>query len=88
MGPLASWAGLVLCVSGPLLFLAMSRLSATQQTRRGALAYSIVSGLGLAVTLAMSYRYGPAAGNAHVWAGVTLAGWLAYLRWFVDTGPR
>jgi len=80
-GPLVSWLGLVLCASGPLLFLLGSRLSAVQRTRRSAFAYSVVCGLGLALTLAMSYRYGPAAGSAHVWAGITLLAWLVYLRW-------
>lgn len=82
--PLLSWIGLILCVSGPSLFLAGAWLSKSKQTRRTALGYSILCGLGLAVTLAMSYRYGPVAGNAHVWAGITLAGWLVYLRWFTD----
>jgi peroxiredoxin len=32
--------------------------------------------------MAMSHRYGQAAGLIHVWAGATLLGWLAYLRWY------
>jgi len=83
--PLLSWIGLILCVSGPALFLAGAWWSKTRHTRHTALGYSIICGLGLAMTLAMSYRYGPAAGHAHVWAGITLIGWLAYLRGFNRT---
>jgi len=86
-GPLLSWLGLVIGVAGPLSFLARTSLPATTQTRHVAFGHSIVCGLGLALTLAMSYRYGPAAGNAHVWAGVTLLAWLVYLRWFSNV-PR
>ena len=32
--------------------------------------------------MAVSFRYDEAAGNIHVWAGVTLLGWLVYLRWY------
>jgi len=32
--------------------------------------------------MAMSFRYGKAAGAIHVWAGITLLAWLVYLRWY------
>jgi len=32
--------------------------------------------------MTMSYRYGQAAGDIHVWAGITLLAWLVYLRWY------
>jgi len=32
--------------------------------------------------MAMSYRYGQAAGAIHAWAGFTLLTWLVYLRWY------
>jgi hypothetical protein len=84
MAPLVSWIGLTLCAAAPLLFLARTRLLQSQQTRSAAFVSSIFCGLGLALTLAMSYRYGPAAGTAHIWAGITLLAWLVYLRWFSD----
>jgi len=82
MQPWLSWLGLILCVSAPLLFLARGWLSRAPQTRRTAFGYSIVCGLGLAIALAVSYRYGATAGDTHVWAGITLVLWLVYLRWF------
>lgn len=81
-GPLLSWLGLIIGVAGPVSFLARTRWLALAPTRHAAFGHSIVCGLGLALTLAVSYRYGPAAGNAHVWAGITLLAWLVYLRWF------
>jgi len=87
MLPLLSWLGLILSVASPLLFMARTRLLASPPTRHTAFGYSIVCGLGLALTLAMSYRYEAAAGNAHIWAGITLLAWLVYLRWFSNV-PR
>jgi len=83
-GPLLSWLGLLIGVAGPLSFLARTSWLASTPTRHTALGHSIVCALGLSLTLAMSYRYGAAAGDAHVWAGITLLAWLVYLRWFSD----
>jgi len=85
--PLLSWLGLIIGVAGPVSFLVRTRFLHSPQTRHVAFGHSIFCALGLALTLAMSYRYGSAAGNAHVWAGVTLLAWLVYLRWF-STVPR
>lgn len=86
--PLLSWLGLVLCVSGPSLFLVRARLFSSPQTRSTAFGYSVICALGLALTLAMSYRYGPVAGHAHILAGATLLAWLVYLRWFSGIPDR
>jgi hypothetical protein len=82
MEPLLSWIGLLLNAMGPLLFFTRELLFKTPRTFRHPLGYSVLCGLGLAMTMAMSFRHGPAAGHLHVWAGITLIGWIAYLRWF------
>ena len=80
--PLLSWLGLGLAAFTPLVFFIKAFLFKSPRTPRHPVEYSIVSGLGLALTMAMSYRYADAAGNTHVLAGITLLGWLAYLRWY------
>jgi peroxiredoxin len=80
--PLLSWLGLALSAFGPLVFFIKAFLFKSPRTSRHPLEYSILSGLGLVITMAMSYRYGQAAGDIHVWAGFTLLAWLAYLRWY------
>jgi|GEM_PF-1922726 len=82
MQPVLSWLGLVLAALGPLLFFIRSLLFKSPLTFRHPHGYSLLCGLGLATTMSMSFRHGPAAGAAHVWAGITLMGWLVYLRWF------
>jgi len=82
MEPMLSWLGLVLSAVAPLLFFTRELLIKTPRTFRHPLGYSVLCGLGLATTMAMSFRHGPAAGLLHVWAGITLIGWMAYLRWF------
>ncbi len=80
--PVLSWLGLALAALPPLIFFIKAFLFKTPRTPRHPVGYSVVSSLGLAMTLAMSYRYGPAGGIIHIWAGSTLIAWFAYLRWY------
>ena len=86
--PLLSWAGLALSAFAPLAFFLKAFLFKSPRTPRHPLEYSILSGLGLVMTLAISSRYGQAAGAIHVWAGITLLAWLIYLRWYSVFGSR
>ena len=80
--PLLSWLGLALAAFAPLAFFIKAFLFKSARTPRHPVEYSILSGTGLAITMAMSYRYGNAAGIMHIWAFVTLLLWLIYLRWY------
>jgi len=80
--PLLSWLGLALTALAPLVFFLKAFLFKSPRTPRHPVEFSILSSLGVAVTMAMSFRYGQAAGVIHIWAGMTLLGWLAYLRWY------
>ncbi|MDH3902495.1 MAG: peroxiredoxin family protein [Xanthomonadales bacterium] len=80
--PLLSWLGLALTAFAPLVFFLKAFLFKSPRTPRHPVEYSVLSGLGLAITMATSFRYGQAAGEIHIWAGVTLLAWLAYLRWY------
>ena len=80
--PLLAWLGLALTGFAPLAFFLKAFLFKSPRTPRHPVEYSIVSGLGLAMTMAMSFRYGEATGAIHVWAGITLLGWFVYLRWY------
>jgi peroxiredoxin len=80
--PLFSWLGLALSAMAPLAFFIKAFSFKSPRTPRHPIEYSILSGLGLVLTMAMSFRYGQAAGDIHVWAGFNLLGWLVYLRWY------
>ncbi len=80
--PLLSWLGLALAAFSPLVFFIKAFAFKSPRTPRHPVEYSVLSGLGLVVTMAMSIRYGQAAGAIHVWAGITLLAWLVYLRWY------
>ena len=80
--PLLAWLGLALTAFAPLAFFLKAFLFKSPRTPHHPVEYSVVSGLGLAMTMAMSFRYADATGNLHVWAGITLLGWFAYLRWY------
>jgi hypothetical protein len=77
MTPPLSWGGLVLAAGAPLAGI----LSHRDANTRPPLVWTAMSGLGLAVTMAMSHRFGPAAGLVHVWAGAALIAWFAWVRW-------
>ena len=80
--PLLSWAGLALAAFAPLAFFIKAFLFKSPRTPRHPVEYSSLCGLGLVMTIAISFRYGQAAGAIHVWAGITLLAWLIYLRWY------
>jgi len=80
--PLLSWLGLALATFSPLVFFIKAFVAKSPRTPRHPVEYSILSGLGLALTMAVSFRHGEVAGSLHIWAGVTLIGWLVYLRWY------
>jgi peroxiredoxin len=80
--PLLSWLGLSLAARPPLFFFIKAFLASSPRTARHPVEVSVPSALGLAITMAVSYRYGEAAGNLHVWAGITVLGWFTYLRWY------
>ena len=80
--PLLSWLGLALSAVSPLSFFIKAFVAKTPRTPRHPVEYSVLGGLGLGITMAMSYRYGHAAGYIHVWAAVTLVLWMVYLRWY------
>ena len=71
--PTASWLGLALSAFTPLAYLISVFVFRLSRNERPSLVYSILTGLGLAVTMAMSWRYDQAAGYAHIWAGISLA---------------
>ncbi len=82
MEPMLSWLGLALTAFAPLVFFIKAFVAKSARTPRHPVEYSILSGAGLALTMAMSYRYGEAAGIVHIWAFITLLAWLAYLLWY------
>ena len=82
MEPLLGWLGLALTAFAPLVFFIKAFLFKSARTPRHPFEYTILSALGLAATIAISHRYGPAAGFIHIWAGVTFVSWIIYLRWY------
>jgi len=86
--PLLSWAGLALASFSPLMLFIKAYLAKSPRTPRHPAEYSVLSGLGLVLTMVASYRYGDTAGSIHVWAGITLIAWFAYLRWYSVFGRR
>lgn len=80
--PFLSWLGLALAAFSPLTFFIKAFLFKTARTARHPVEFSIFSGLGLALAMTASFRHGEVAGSIHVWAGITLLGWLVYLRWY------
>jgi len=82
MEPVLSWIGLAITSMAPLGFFVWAFTRKPARTSRHPVGFSALTALGLAITMAMSYRYDQAAGMMHVWAGTTVLGWFTYLRWY------
>lgn len=79
---------MALATLGPLAYFVRVSLKAQPRTQRHPVGSSTVAGLGLAICMAMAYRYGQAAGSIHAWAAVPVIGWLIYLRWYAPLRGR
>jgi hypothetical protein len=77
-----SWAGVALAALPLLLYLIIALVRRKPRAEHHPVGYSVASGLGLVITMIASYRFGDAAGDLHIPAGVSLIGWLLYLRWY------
>lgn len=79
--PLLSWIGLALTALSLLPFFFVYLNNKTTVTRRQqSFGYTMISGLGLVICMAVSYRYQQAAGIIHIWAGITFIGWVVFVR--------
>lgn len=78
--PRLSWLGLALAAGAPVACLLARRW------RPGLhhLPFTTLCALGVAITMLQSWRFGPAAGSIHAWAGLGLVAWFAFLRWLDD----
>jgi len=79
---MGSWLGLALATCTFLAFFIKAFVARSPRTSRHPVEYSVFGGLGLVLTMVMSYRYGQTAGLTHVWAAITMILWLVYLRWY------
>jgi len=86
--PFLSWLGLVLVAGAPAAFFTWIYLAGRARTARHPVVVSAICGLGTAITMAANWRYGAASGIVHLWAGLGLLAWFAYLRWYSVFGKR
>jgi peroxiredoxin len=82
MQPWPSWLGLLICASAPAFFFMRILIFPVARTARHPLEISVVSALGLVITMVYNWRFGDAAGAIHLWGGACLIGWMIYLRWY------
>ena len=80
--PTLSWLGLILAAGAPLVFFTRVLLAPKSVAVRQPLGTTALAGLGLAITMAISWRYEDAAGQVHAWAGCCFIAWVIYLRWY------
>lgn len=87
MDPLLAWVGLELTAL-PLIPFFINHMRNDSPTKQGGpsanraqiLTYTLISGLGLAICMAVSFRYHQAAGIIHIWAGATFIAWVIFVR--------
>ena len=75
------WIGMGMASAAPLVFVLHAYFRASSPGRTSAsMATTIISALGVAMAMASSWRYGPAAGMGHAGAGLSLIAWVIFLR--------
>jgi hypothetical protein len=84
--PVMGWIGALLACVAPLSWFGLVLLRGKRQNMPQPLGFTAVSGLGLAISMSNSWRYGPTADPTHLAAGISLIGWFVYLRW-IRTSP-
>jgi len=77
--PALSWLGLLFSAMSPLSFLVSYRFSKIRK-HETTIVFSMLCGLGVAICMTASSKYGNAAGSTHIWAGLCLVTWVLYLR--------
>jgi peroxiredoxin len=80
--PAWSWLGMTLVAGGPLAFFGWVFVTKPARSLRHPLGNTLLSGLGLAMTMVMSWRFGETAGIIHIWSGLIFLFWIVYLRWY------
>ena len=80
--PTGLWAGVLLAAGAPALFFIWLFVAKPSSTPRHPMAVTLLSGLGVAVSMAISWRYPGLAGKAFGWAAAAFIGWFIYLRWY------
>jgi hypothetical protein len=80
VNPTLSWLGLFFAATSPITFLFYSRVFRPKNIQHPVV-FSMLCGLGVAISMVASWKYGNTAGMVHVWAGCCLVGWVLYLRW-------
>jgi len=81
-GPRLLTLGMFLSGAGPALFFLLAFTKPKARTSSHPLGYSLICGLGVAITMSQSWKFGTVAGSAHLWSGACLAGWMIYLKWY------
>ena len=80
--PPGLWAGVLLAAGAPALFFVWLFVAKPSSTPRHPLAVTVLSGLGVAISMAISWRYPHQTGLLYVWAAAAFIGWYVYLRWY------
>jgi len=79
--PALGWFGLVIAAGAPTAYFVLGFIRPAAQSPRLPALTGALCGLGLAITMAVNWRYGEASGIIHIWAGACLIGWFILLRW-------
>lgn len=80
--PAISWIGLLLASASPLAFLGFRHLMRRRGEDFHPIVFSGLCGLGVAISMTASWKFGNAAGQIHIWSGICLIAWFVFIRWF------
>jgi hypothetical protein len=79
--PSISWLGLLLATAPICLAVMYDSTYPDKLQPAQIFAINCICGLGVALTMTSSWKYGNAAGFIHIWAGSCLVAWVLLLKW-------
>jgi hypothetical protein len=78
--PFLSWLGLLLASAAPLAYVIIRYSLKDHAQELHPMVFSCISGLGVAISMTASWKYGDSAGQIHIWSAGCLLAWILYLR--------
>ena len=88
VAPIMLWLGLTVAALPPMLFFIWLVIFRPPRTSNNPLAVTLISALGVVISMVYFWRYPNLDGLGFFWAALVFVSWVVYLRWYSNFGGR
>lgn len=86
--PTMLWLGLSIAALPPTFFFSWLLVAKPARTNNHPLTISLLSALGVVISMIYAWRYPNLDALGFVWAALVFVGWIVYVRWYSNFGGR